>query len=107
MRIQHNTHMSEICDVTTAGIRGHYAEISYPKPACGFLNARKPTAAFKGWREEVKAYIMVLEWNPTILTATQMDSVLSFAGSLMPVKARMKLLKQTSAPKTCMKLNLK
>jgi len=85
--------MSEICDLTTAGIRGRYGEISYAKSWCGFLNAREPTAAYKGWREQVKAYITVLRWNPTSLTGTQMDSVLSFARSLTPVKGRIKLIK--------------
>jgi len=82
--------MSEICDLTTAGIRGRYGEISYAKSWCGFLNAREPTAAYKGWREQVKAYITVLGWNPTSLTGTQMDAVLSFARSLTPVKGRIK-----------------
>jgi len=85
--------MSEICDLTTAGIRGRYGERSYAKGWCGFLNAREPTAAYKGWREQVKAYITVLGWNPTSLTGTQIDSVLSFARSLTPVKGRIKLMK--------------
>jgi len=85
--------MSEICDLTTAGIRGRYGEISYAKSECGFLNAREPTAAYKGWREQVTAYITVLGWNPTSLTGTQMDSVLSFGRSLTPVKGRIKLIK--------------
>jgi len=85
--------MSEICDLTTAGIRGRYGEISYAKSWCGFLNAREPTAAYKGWREQVKAYITVLGWNPMSLTGTPMDSVLSFARSLTPVKGRIKLIK--------------
>jgi len=85
--------MSEICDLTTVGIRGRYGEISYAKSWCGFLNAREPTAAYKGWRQQVKAYIRVLRWNPTSLTGTQMDSVLSFARSLTPVKGRIKLIK--------------
>ena len=80
--------MSEICDLTRAGIRERYGEILYAKSWCRFLNAREPTAAYKGWREQVKAYITVLGWNPTSLTGTEMDSVLSFAPSLMPVKGR-------------------
>jgi len=90
--------MSEICDVTTAGIRGRYGEISYAKSWCGFLNAREPTAAYKVWREQVKAYIAVLGWNLTSLTGTQMDSVLRFARSLMPVKGRIKLIKTNHRP---------
>jgi len=90
--------MSEICDLTTAGMRGRYGEISYAKSWCGFLNAREPTAAYKGWREQVKAYITVLGWNPTTLTGTQMDSVLSFARSLTPVKGRIKLIKTNHRP---------
>ena len=78
--------MAEICDLTTAGIRGCYGEISYAKGWCGFLNAHEPTAAYKGWPEQVKAYITVLGWNCTRLTGTQTDSVLSFAGSLTHVK---------------------
>ena len=90
--------MSEIGDLTTAGIWGHYGHISYAKSWCGFLNAREPTAAYKGWREQVKAYIRVLGWNPTSLTGTQMDSVLSFACSLTPVKGRIKLIKTNHRP---------
>ena len=54
--------MSEICDLTTAGIRERYAEISYAKTLFEFLNAREPepTARYKRWREQVKAYITVL-----------------------------------------------
>ena len=90
--------MSEICDLTTAGIRERYGEISYAKSWCGFLNAREPTAVYKGWREQVQAYIMVLGWNPTSLTGTQMDSVLSFACSLIPVKGRIKLIETNHRP---------
>jgi len=90
--------MSDICDLTTAGIRGRYGEISYAKSWCGFLNAREPTAAYKGWREQVKAYITMLRWNPTSLTGPQMDSVLSFASSLTPVKGRIKLIKTNHRP---------
>jgi len=86
VRVKHTTHMSEICDLTTAGIRGRYGEISYAKSWCGFLNARDPTAAYKGWGEQVKAYITVLGWNPTRLTGTKMHSVHSFARSVTPVK---------------------
>jgi len=93
--------MSEICDLTTAGIMGRYGEISYAKSWGGFLNAREPTAAYKGWHEQVKAYITVLGWNPTSLTGTQMDSVLSFTRSLTPVKGRIKLIKTNQRPKDC------
>jgi len=90
--------MSEICDLTTAGIRWRNREVSYAKSRCGFLNAREPTAACKGWRKQVKAYITVLGWNPTCLTGTQIDSVLSFARSLTPVKGRIKLIKTNHRP---------
>jgi len=98
VRVKHTTHMSEICDVATAGIRGRYGEISYTKSWCGFLNAREHTAAYKGWREQVKAYITVLRWNPTSLTSTQRDSGLSFARFLTPVKGRIKLIKTKHRP---------
>jgi len=98
VRVKHTTHVSEICDLTPAGIRGRYGEISNAKSWCGFLNAREPTAAYKGCREQVKAYITVLGWNPTSLTGTQMDSVLSFAQSLTPVKGRIKLIKTNHRP---------
>jgi len=90
--------MSEICDLTTAGIRGRYGEIFYAKSWCGFLNSRDRTAAYKGCREQVKAYITVLGWNPTPLTGTQTDSVLGFAPSLTPLKGRIKLIKTTHRP---------
>jgi len=90
--------MSAVCDLTPAGIRGRYGEISNAKSWCGFLNAREPTAPSKGCREQVKAYITVLGWNPTSLTGTQMDSVLSFARSLTPVKGRIKLIKTNHRP---------
>jgi len=78
---------------------GRYGDISYAKSWCGFLNAREPTPAYKGWREQVKAYITVLGWNPTSLTGTQMDWVLSFARSLTPVKGRIKLIQTNHSPK--------
>ena len=99
--------MSEIWDLSTAGIRGRYGEICYAKSGSGFLNAREHTAGYRGWREQVKAYIMVLRSDPTSLTGTQMDSVLYFAGSLMPLKGRIKLIKQTTAPKTSIKAKVK
>jgi len=98
VRVKHTRHMAEICDLTPAGIRGRYGEISYAKSWCGFLNAREPTAAYKGSREQVKAYIPVLGSNPTSLTGTQMDSVLSFARSHTPVKGRIKLIKTNHRP---------
>ena len=98
MRGKYTTHMSEICDFTTAGIRGRNGEISYAKSWCGFLNACEPTAAYKGWREQVKAYSTVLGWNPTSLTGIQMDSVLSFVRSLTPVNGRIKLIKTKHRP---------
>jgi len=98
VRVKHTTHMSEIGDLTTAGIMGRYGEISYAKSWCGFLNAREPTAGYKVWREQVKAYITVLGWNPTSLTGTQMDAVLSFARSLTPVKGRIKVIKTNHHP---------
>jgi len=90
--------MSEICYLTTVGIKGRYGEISYAETWGGFLKAREPTAAYKGWREQVKAYITVLGWNPTSRTGTQMDWVLSFARSLTPVKARIKVIKTNHRP---------
>jgi len=90
--------MSEMWDLTTAGIRGRYGKISYAKSWCGFLNTGEPTAAYKGWREQVKEYITVLGWNPTSLTGTQMDAVLSFARSLTHVNGRIKLIKTNHCP---------
>jgi len=98
VRVKHTTHMSEICELTTAGITGRYGEISYAKSWCGFLNACEPTAVYKAWRAQVKAYITVLWWNPTSLTGTQMDLVLSLARSLTPVKGRIKLIKTHHRP---------
>jgi len=91
-------HMAEICNLTTAGIRGRYGEISYTKSWCEFLNAREPTAAYKGLREQVQAYITVLGWNSTSLTGTHMDSVLSFTRSLIGVKCGIKLSKTNHRP---------
>jgi len=90
--------MSEICDLTTAGIMGRYGEISYAKSWYEFLNTGKPTAAYKGWREQVKGYITVVGWNATSLTGTQMDTVHSFARSLTPVEGRIKLSKTNHRP---------
>jgi len=90
--------MAEMWDLTTAGIRGRYGEISYAKSWYGFLNAGEPRAAYKGWREQVKEYIMVLGWNPTSLTGTQRDSVLSFARSTTHVNGRIKLIKTNHCP---------
>ena len=62
------------------------------------MNVLEPTAAYKGWREQVKAYRTVLGWNRTSLTGTQIDSVLSFARSLTPVKGRIQLIKTNPGP---------
>jgi len=56
-------------------------QVSAPLTGCTCVlsGCLERTAAYKGWREQVKAYITVLGGNPTSLTGTQMDSVLSFA----------------------------
>jgi len=41
---------------------------------------------------------MVLGWNPPSLIGTQIDSVLSFARSLTPVKGRINLIKPNKRP---------
>ena len=46
----------------------------------------------------MKAYLAVLARNATSLTGTQMDSVLSFALSLTPVKGRIQLMKTNQHP---------
>jgi len=52
--------------------------------------------------QQGKAYITVLGWNPTSLTGTKMDLLLSFASSLMHVKGRIELIKTNHRPKTSM-----
>jgi len=50
------------------------------------MKPRESTATYKAWRDQVKAYITALAWNPARLTGEQLDSVKNFARSLPPVK---------------------
>jgi len=49
-------------------------------------------------REQVKAYITGLGWNPRSLTGIKMDSELSFARFLTPVKGQIKFIKTNHRP---------
>ena len=97
--ILHNTQCtSEICDLTWASVSGRYGEINYAKSWSGFFDTRTPAATYKRWREKVKAYITVLEWNQISLTRSQFDTVISFARWLLPVKGRIQLIKTHHRP---------
>ena len=89
---------SEICDLTWASVRGRYGEINYPKGWCWFFDARAPAATYKGCHEKVKAYITVLEWNPTSPMTSQLDSIISFARSLSLVIGMIKFMKTNHRP---------
>jgi len=50
------------------------------------------------WREQIKAYIIARLLDPGHLTESQINSIISFAQSLAPVKKRIELIKSQHHP---------
>jgi len=57
------------------------------------MNPLESTATFKTWRDQAKAYIMVLAWNPGYLIGEQQDSVQNFARCLPAIKRQVTKVK--------------
>jgi hypothetical protein len=71
-----------------------YGDIAYAKSWCGFKHPRGSSAAYATWREQIKAYIIARPLDPGRLTESQVDSIISFARGLSPVKERIELIKR-------------
>jgi len=65
----------------------------YAKSWCGFQHPRGPSSVYTIWREQIKAYIVACPLDPGRLTESQVDSIISFARSLSPVKERIEFIK--------------
>jgi len=50
--------------------------------------------AYATWRERIKAYIIGRPLDPSRLTKSDVDSIISFARGLSPVKERIELIKR-------------
>jgi len=50
--------------------------------------------AYATWREQIKAYIIARPLDPARLTEWHVDSIISFARGLSPVKERIELIKR-------------
>ena len=70
-----------------------YGDIAYAKSLCGFKNPRGTSSVYATWREQINAYIIARLLDPGHLTESQVDSIVSFARSLSPVKERIELIK--------------
>ena len=62
------------------------------------MKPRESTATDKAWRDQVKAYITALAWNPARLTGEQLDSVQNFARSLPPIKCQVTNIRTKHRP---------
>jgi len=71
-----------------------YSDIAYAKSWCGFQHPRGPSSVYATWCEQIKAYIVARPLDPDRLTESQVDSIISFARGLSPVKERIEFLKQ-------------
>jgi len=65
----------------------------YAKSWCGFKHPRGSSAAYATCREQIKAYIIARPLDPGRLTESHVDSIISFARGLSPVKERIELIK--------------
>jgi len=70
----------------------------YAKSWCGFKHPRGASSVYATWREQIKAYIIAHLHDPGHLTESQVDSIVSFAHSLLPVKERIELIKSQHHP---------
>jgi len=65
---------------------------------CGFKHPRGASSVCATGREQIKAYIIACLLDPGRLTDSQVDSIVSFARSLSPVKERIELIKSQHHP---------
>jgi len=71
-----------------------YGDIAYVKLWYGFKHPRGSSAAYATWREQIKAYIIARPLDPGRLPESQVDSIISFAHCLSPVRERIELFKR-------------
>jgi len=65
---------------------------------CGFRHPRGASSVHATWREQIKTYILARLLDPSRLTESQVDSIVSFARSLSPGKERIELIKSQHHP---------
>jgi len=70
-----------------------YGNMAYVKSWCEFKHPRGTSSVYATWREQIKAYIIDHLLDPGRLTESQVDSIVSFARSLSPVKECIELIK--------------
>jgi len=70
----------------------------YAKTWCGFKHLRGASSVYATWREQNKASIIARLLDPGRLTESQVDSIVSFARSLSPVKEPIELIKSQHHP---------
>jgi len=66
----------------------------YAKSWCGFKHPQGSSDLYATWREQIKASIIARPLDPGRLTESHVDSVISFACSLSPVKDCIELNKR-------------
>jgi len=75
-----------------------YGNITYAKSWCGFKHPRGASSVYATWPEQIKAYIIAHLLDPSRLTESQVDSIVSFPCSLSPVQERIELIKSQHHP---------
>ena len=71
-----------------------YGDIAYAKSWCRFKHPRGSSAAYATRCEQIKAYIIARPLDPGRLTESQVDSIISFARGLSPVREPIELIKR-------------
>jgi len=71
-----------------------YGDIAYAKSWCRFKHPRGSSAAYATRCEQIKAYIIARPLDPGCLTKSQVDSIISLARGLSPVRERIELIKR-------------
>ena len=69
-----------------------------PKSWCGLFDPGVSSVAYKGWHQQLKAYMTARKLDPGHLTDTQVDAITVFARALMPVKDQVVLIKKKHHP---------
>jgi len=70
-----------------------FGDIAYAQSWCGFKHLGGASSFYATWREQIKAYIIARPLDPGRLTELQVDSLVSFARNLSPVKEGIELIK--------------
>jgi len=70
-----------------------YGDIAYAKSWCGFQHPRGPSSVYETWPEQINAYIVARLLDPGRPRELQLDSIISFARGILPVKERIEFIK--------------